>query len=123
MSHEGERRRFTRVSFDTAATLAQSGSISHTHVLDISLNGVLLETPKDYEIRSDQTADISIFLSENIEIQMNVRLVHSSSQFLGFQCESVDTESVSHLRRLIELNMDDPNAPERVLEELINPTG
>ncbi len=121
MRDENDRRRFTRIRFDTAATLNQGETVFHTHVLDISLNGVLLETPEEYKIRADLPANISIFLSESAEIQMQVSLAHSSSQYLGFHCESIDMESVGHLRRLIELNMDDPCAPERVLEELVLP--
>ena len=119
MTLDKDRRRFTRVRFDTAATIAQGASAYHTHVLDISLNGVLLETPEDYDLRADQAAYISIFLSEQTEIQMNVRLAHSSNEYLGFHCESIDMESASHLRRLIELNMDEPNAHKRVLDEMV----
>lgn len=121
MTTPHERRRFTRVRFDTAATIAQHETVLHTHVLDISLNGVLLETPENYDLRADLPANISIFLSDQAEIQMQVSLVHSTNKFLGFHCESIDMESAGHLRRLIELNMDDPNAPERVLDELITP--
>lgn len=121
MTTGSERRRFTRVSFDTAATLAQGDTVLHTHVLDISLNGVLLETPKDYTVRADMPANISIFLCDSAEIQMHVSLVHSTSEFLGFHCNSIDVDSAGHLRRLIELNIDDPSASERVLDEMLNP--
>ena len=121
MPKENERRRFTRVRFDTAATLVQGESLFHTHVLDISINGVLLETPEDYSVRTDLPAYISIFLNDNAEIQMRVSMVHSSSNYLGFHCESIDVESIGHLRRLIELNVDDPNASERILDELVLP--
>ena len=121
MPSESERRRFTRVRFDTAATIAQGDTVIHTDLLDISLNGVLLKTPEQYQIRADQPAYISIFLSEDAEIQMTVDLAHSTDTFLGFKCASIDMESVGHLRRLIELNMDDPHASERILEELVLP--
>lgn len=121
MTPTDERRRFTRVKFDTAATIAQGESAYHTHVLDISVNGVLLKTPDDYSLRADLPLYISIFLSDDIEIQMQVTLAHSSNSFLGFHCESIGMDSVGHLRRLIELNIDDPNASERVLEEMVAP--
>ena len=114
-----ERRRFTRVRFDTAASIAQGTSVFHTHVLDISLNGLLVETPENYGLRADIDVNISIFLCSTVEIQMLARLVHSSNLYLGFRCHGVDMESASHLRRLIELNMHDPHAPERVLEEMM----
>ncbi|WP_370981058.1 PilZ domain-containing protein [Agaribacterium sp. ZY112] len=120
MSDESERRRYTRVDFDTAATLVQADTVFHTKVIDISLNGVLLETPNNYQLRTDMSADISIFLSEDTEVQMKVQMVHSGSDCLGFRCTSIDVESASHLRRLIELNIDDANAAERVIDELLN---
>jgi hypothetical protein len=120
MSDNGhERRRFSRIQFDTAATLVQNEKVFHTNVLDISLNGLLLETPENYEIRADQSADVSILLGDDAEIQMAVKLVHSGSNMLGFRCESIDMESIAHLRRLVELNLDDPSASDRVLSELI----
>jgi len=121
MTSTDERRRFTRVKFDTAATVAQGSNAYHAQVLDISLNGVLLKTPEDYELRADLPSHISIFLSEDTEIQMQVTLAHSSNRYLGFHCESVDMDSIVHLRRLIELNMDDERAAERVLEEMVPP--
>lgn len=120
-SEGSERRRFSRVSFDTAASIAQGDSVFHTHVLDISINGILVDTPENYDIRADKHVDISIILTEGAEILMRAIMVHSSSKFLGFQCESIDMESVSHLRRLIELNLEDANASERVLSELVLP--
>lgn len=121
MTSVDERRRFTRVRFDTAATLSQGNTVFHTHVLDISLNGVLLETPAQYNLRADKSAHICIFLSETVEIHMTVDLVHSTETFLGFHCSSIDMESISHLRRLIELNIEDPSAHDRVLDELVMP--
>jgi hypothetical protein len=121
MSDHDERRRFTRVRFDTAATLAQRDSVFHTHVMDISLNGVLLETPENYKIDANQPANVVIFLNETTDIHMTVSLAHSTNRYLGFHCESIDVDSISHLRRLIELNTDLPNASERILDELIAP--
>jgi len=119
MSDHDERRRFTRVRFDTAATLTQGETVIHTHILDISLNGVLLETPDNYKIDATQSAYISIFLTESTEIQMTVKLVHSTNTYLGFHCESIDLDSIGHLRRLVELNTSVPDAHERILEELV----
>lgn len=118
---ENERRRFTRVAFDTAATLVQGDRVHHTNLVDISLNGLLVETPEAYEIRADQPCDVSIILGDSTEIQMKVKLVHSSSSVLGFKSDSIDMESIAHLRRLIELNLNDPTASDRVLSELLLP--
>ncbi len=114
-----ERRKYSRIHFDANATIEQNNSRMQTHLIDISLNGVLVETPKEYELNIAEPTTIDIALSDETHISMQVTLAHSSSHFLGFHCTSLDVESISHLRRLIELNMDDGEAFERVLSELI----
>lgn len=114
-----ERRKFSRVDFDASATLIQNQTQIHTNLVDVSLNGVLVETPKEYEINVAEPATLDIALSDETHISMQVNLAHSSSQVLGFHCISIDVESISHLRRLIELNMENEKASDRVLSELI----
>jgi len=121
MAISEERRRFTRIEFASDANIEQSGNQYNVNLVDISLNGVLIETPEHYALNADETVDVNITLSTELTITMRSELVHSSSKYLGFQCESIDMESMSHLRRLIELNIDHPRASERVLEELISP--
>ena len=114
-----ERRRFTRVNFDTGITITQDKAVYHTYLIDISINGLLVETPPDYALKADRPVLTSILLGDDVEIQMEVVLVHSSSKLLGFRCENIDVESMGHLRRLLELNIDDPDASDRVLCELL----
>lgn len=117
-----ERRRFTRVNFDTTASILQGGQRIPVHLIDVSLKGILIDTPEEYTLKADLPAQFEILLADETVIDMKVHLVHSSNKMLGFQCESIDIDSISHLRRLIELNMDIPNASERILEELISGT-
>lgn len=114
-----DRRRFSRVDFKAEVTLIQSDSSYPAQLIDISLNGVLLKTPEDYHIRADIPATVHIKLADDAKISMQVMLVHSSSDMLGFHCESIDMDSIIHLRRIIELNLDDAEAAERVLAELM----
>jgi hypothetical protein len=114
-----DRRQFTRVGFNAAVTLLQEGSRVEAELLDISLNGLLVRTPQDYAFRTDMPCCVQMALNDDSQIQMQVALVHSGSKHLGFHCTSIDMDSIIHLRRLIELNMDDPAASERVLAELI----
>lgn len=117
---EPERRKYTRVNFNAKATLTQGDLSFETNLVDVSLNGILLSTPQSYEINAGLPAHVSIKLADDMEIRMSVRLMHSSSKVLGFKCESIDVDSIAHLRRLVELNIGDPHAAERVLNELVN---
>lgn len=116
-----DRRRYTRVNFNAKVVFSQDERSFETTLVDVSLNGILLDTPQNYEIRADRLAEAHIVLTDDTEICMSVRLVHSGSDVLGFKCESIDVDSIGHLRRLIELNMGDPDAAERVLNELVRP--
>ncbi|MFL0803551.1 MAG: PilZ domain-containing protein [Agarilytica sp.] len=121
MTDQQERRRYTRVNFDCDAAITQDDKHYDVHLVDISLKGALIETPEDYELKADQPVTVEIKLSDDATISLCTHFAHSSTQVLGFQCDSIDMESMTHLRRLIELNMEDPNAPERVLDELLLP--
>jgi hypothetical protein len=114
-----ERRRFSRVEFDADVRLLQDGKDYRAQLHDISLNGVLIATPSEYHIRTDMPCTLLVILSDDAVITMQVTLVHSSSTFLGFHCTSIDMESIVHLRRLIEINLGEPGASERVLAELL----
>ena len=114
-----ERRQFSRVEFDADVYLIQESKEYRAQLHDISLNGVLVSTPSEYHIRTDMPCALNVLLSDQVVITMQATLVHSSSSFLGFHCTSIDMDSVVHLRRLIEVNLDDPGASERVLTELL----
>jgi hypothetical protein len=119
MTEHRERRRFSRVNFSTPVTLVQGDQQWQGKLLDISLKGVLVELPAaaDYDPQASLTA--SIPLSDQASINMVVQPAHQEDHLLGVECISIDMESIGHLRRLIELNLDDPTAAERELTELI----
>jgi hypothetical protein len=119
MESSNERRQFSRVGFAAEAELIQEGNLVHAELIDISLNGLLVRTPQEYEFRTDIPCCVQIRLSDDTVIQMQVALVHSGSQCLGFHCTSIDMDSIIHLRRLIEINLNDPGAAERILAELV----
>lgn len=119
MTDPKERRRYTRVHFECDAAITQGDARYEVHIVDISLNGVLIETPPDYQLKADQPINVEIQLSGDITITMCTHMAHSGDQVLGFRCDTIDMDSMTHLRRLIEFNMEDPEACERVLDELI----
>ena len=114
-----ERRQFSRIAFEADVHLTQEGKDYRAQLQDISLNGVLISTPPDYHLRTDMPCTLRVILADNAVITMQASLVHSSSDFLGFHCTSIDMDSITHLRRLIEINLGDPHAAERVLAELL----
>lgn len=59
----------------------------------------------------------------DIVIAMAGELAHVEGSHAGVLCRSIDIESITHLRRLIEVNLGDPTASERELKALIAAAG
>lgn len=115
-----ERRKFSRILFDAHVELAQGEFHWRASLLDISLKGLLLQQKLPAEVSVKDPVLVKILLSDNTCIAMSVTVAHQHHQQTGLVCSSIDIDSVSHLRRLIELNLGDAAAAERELSELIS---
>lgn len=114
-----EKRRFTRVDFDATTTVSDnSGGHWHTQLLDISLKGVLVERPDAWQGEIKDEFKIEIQLNNDITIAMSVTVAHIEKTQVGFRCEHIDFDSISHLRRLMELNLGDAELINRELSML-----
>lgn len=120
--NDSERRQFTRVTFDSDARLIDpAGSRQwQTEVIDISLRGALVQRPADSPTEFPATLLLHLQLGSEIQLEFNVRVVHTDSEQLGLHFEQMDLDSASHLHRLLELNLGDPALLERELAELLD---
>ncbi len=112
-----ERRHYSRIALDMEATLTQARQIHPLQLLDISLKGVLAKA--EARVTDSSPASLCISLADKSQIKMEVILVHRNEQHMGFRSVRIDVESAARLRRLVELNLNIPDAAERVLEELV----
>jgi hypothetical protein len=113
-----EHRRFSRISFPGPAQLSTQGQSYDTELLDISLNGALVRRPELWP-QSTTSVTLRLPLAETeAEIVMNATVVHQNDQQLGLHCEAIDLESISHLKRLVQLNLGNEHLLERELSEL-----
>lgn len=117
--HASERRRFRRIAFDTTAELRQNGSEWPVKLLDLSLKGLLVERPDDWKGNKALPFDVDIRLDQKTHIKMQARLTHEDPGQLGFVCKHIDLDSISHLRRFVELNLGDEQELERELGALL----
>lgn len=115
-----ERRKFSRILFDAHVELAQGDCHWRASLLDISLKGLLIQQRLPAEVKKDQSILVKILLSDNTSIAMTVSVAHQHHNQTGLMCTTIDIDSVSHLRRLIELNLGDASAAERELNELMS---
>jgi hypothetical protein len=114
-----ERRRFSRIDFDARVEITQGEKNWQAQLLDISLKGLLLAKLGHYQLQSATPLLVKIILSDQTSIMMYAQVVHQTLEQLHLACVTIDIDSISHLRRLIELNIGDANAAERELSELL----
>lgn len=114
-----ERRRFARIRFDAGCELHTSRGTLEVQLVDISLRGALLETSADLQLSTGEEVELRIYLANDILIRMPGSLTHVNRQQYGFKAGDMELESISHLRRLVELNLGDDHLLERELEAML----
>ncbi|MBW1245561.1 PilZ domain-containing protein [Pseudomonas tolaasii] len=115
-----DRRRFRRIAFDAKTTIAQDNWNWPVRLVDVSLRGLLVERPEDWRGNGKRLFNVDIRLDPQAHIKMQVKLAHDDHGQLGFVCEHIDLDSISHLRRLIELNLGDEDELHRELAALLD---
>lgn len=80
---------------------------------------MLIERPANWDVDLTQDFDAIIHLGPDARVQMQVELRHEEPDRLGFICLYIDLDSMSHLHRLVELNVADSTEMMRELRELI----
>jgi hypothetical protein len=114
----GERRSYSRVPFQ-AEILMQSGDEEWScNLLDISLKGMLVEPPENLDVDTSNPCAVALFLGEDASIHARVKITHICNGHWGLQWKHIDINSLKHLRRLLELNLNDPSLLGRELTEL-----
>lgn len=118
MAHE--RRHFVRVMFTAQAQLACGAATIEVRVLDVSLKGALIALPPGVHLKQDALCTLTLpLMSGSGNIEMGMQVAHIEDRQLGLLCLHSDIDSVTHLRRLIELQLGDPRLLERDLRELV----
>jgi hypothetical protein len=113
------RRQFTRVLFSIPAKVEIDNITYPVSIHDISLNGALVTTMESQHPLKGKLGVLHFFLSDNVsEVTMDVAVVHIEDNETGLQCNAIDIDSISHLRRLIELNLGDSNQLNKELNQL-----
>ena len=114
----GERRRFHRFDFEARVRLYSGSRQWETELIDISLKGLLLRRPEDWEGAKGDSYRVEIRLEGHVVISMSVTVAHVAFDRVGFLCERIDMDSFVHLKRLVELNLGDPSLLTRELSQL-----
>lgn len=115
-----ERRKHSRIAFQTPATLIFPDRKLDVVVIDLSLKGALVTLPAGTSIDAASDCRLQVHLDrEYNDITMETSIIHVEGENAGLLCLAIDLDSVTHLRRLVELNLGDPALLERELSALI----
>lgn len=113
-----EQRQFSRIPFDVSATLRRQQQQWETCLIDISLHGALVKVPADFQCDNDEAMQLTVHLEGGPDIHMDVLVAHQERKQIGLRCRDIDVDSITCLRRLVELNLGDPELLERELSAL-----
>ncbi|MGK5093835.1 PilZ domain-containing protein [Deltaproteobacteria bacterium TL4] len=112
-----EHRKYSRVTFDAIIKLHHKEHLLKAHLLDISLKGALVKVDDGIKIPLHERVLMFMELGGSaLVLQIECELVHQQAQQLGLKFIYIDVESITHLRRLMELNVGDSGQIDRELE-------
>jgi hypothetical protein len=113
------RRQFTRISFQSSARLFLADGEHPVDVLDISLKGALIRPAQPMFVKVGSNGVLHVALDNGeTGIRMGITVVHHQGECYGLASHEIDLDSVTHLRRLVELNLGDETLLEREISLL-----
>jgi predicted component of type VI protein secretion system len=113
-----QQRHFTRVALDIPATIRNADQHWDTHLIDLSLNGVLAAHPAGWRGKTGDRFTLSLRLNNHstLTLQAIARQVHDDR--IGMAFVDMDAESREEIRWLVKINLVDSALLERELSEL-----
>ncbi|GJM05340.1 MAG: cyclic diguanosine monophosphate-binding protein [marine bacterium B5-7] len=115
-----DKRRFSRIAFDAPVTIHSNDGNWESSLIDISLKGVLIAKPNNWDYPDKEEFKISVELEGHDSIiNMSAKQVHTGDKTLGLQCISIDLKSVAILKRLVELNLGDETILDREITNMM----
>lgn len=117
-SAEGHRL-FSRVPFFAQVSLYLPGQELKVDLLDIALKGALVRAEQTVAVSLNEKCRLVLPLADGGEsIEMSGRVAHLEGKHIGMTCEDIDLQSLTRLRRLLELNTGDADLMDRELSLL-----
>ncbi len=120
MTKDTERRHFWRAVFHSPVRMTTSEGVAYAQLEDISLKGALLKTDGEWHGRPGEECRLDLDLAPDVTISMLATVAHVDGAHVGLRCASIDLESITHLRRLVELNSGDPTILDREFGALVS---
>ncbi|CAH6796796.1 Cyclic diguanosine monophosphate-binding protein [Vibrio chagasii] len=114
-----ERRQFSRVIYQVPTEISQGQVNVSGSVQDLSLHGLLIQCEELQQLNQDNPVHVSFKLTNSdINIQLEATIVSTINTSMRLRIEHLDIDSISHLKRLVELNVGDDDLLYREIEHL-----
>lgn len=109
------QRQFSRVPFDTPVRMIGAQGSTAVRLLNISLKGALVSQPPGWTVAPGTPLALELTLFDNEHIRANVKVAHAEHGHVGLHWDHIDLDSMTHLRRLVQLNLGDAEQLDREL--------
>jgi hypothetical protein len=104
-------RRFRRIPFEAEVTLNVGRDSWSGELLDVALKGAMVGTKTPISLSLGTLCSLGITLPQtSVSLDFLAVLIHHEGNRYGFRFISENLETLTHLRRLIELNTGDTEA-------------
>ncbi len=118
--HTPEHRQFSRIRFRSGANLSIEDRETACEVLDLSLKGALLRPLEAFDAHPGERCLLELTLDDgDTVVRMEGDIAHREEGRLGLVCREIDLDSITHLRRLLELNLGDAELLHREFSALV----
>ncbi|MBW7861751.1 MAG: PilZ domain-containing protein [Rhodocyclaceae bacterium] len=116
-----QRRHHSRIVFRGTARLACLDRWNRCEVQDLSLKGACIVVPPECTVRPNAGCVLELTLDDGeTVVRMEGEIAHIEHPRVGLVCRRIDLDSITHLRRMLELNLGDAALLERELSALIS---
>ena len=116
-----EKRRFSRTPFFTSGSLLVESQGLECVIRNLSLKGALVQLNESVQVGLGTPVTLSFLLNgEDMAISAQGTCVHLEDSDVGIRFTSMDLDSLTHLRRLMELNTADAESINRELGFLVD---
>lgn len=116
-----DNRKFTRIPFQAKVHIVSVEGHWYCELMDVSLQGILVTLPDKWSANLDDHFLVELLIEDSdISIRMEAAVAHIEDNHVGFHCKHIDLDSITHLRRLVELNVGDSTILARELSTLGN---
>lgn len=111
-------RRFRRIPFDGEVRVYSEKAMWNTRLVDISLQGALVDRPHDWDGQVGKTQRLELRVATGLIISVSASVANFNNEAIGYRFGRIDLDSFTRLKRLIELNLGDPELINRELSLL-----